>query len=110
MDMPWDDEWGDGEWGDDDDLGVVDRRPRNPNVHITAEGKAINIRDMTDSHLKNMMAFIERRAIDGVALVFGHDGDADVNVIYGSSVMNLLGYEAYEEEFDRRVAAGQWWL
>jgi glutamate/tyrosine decarboxylase-like PLP-dependent enzyme len=107
---PCDDEWGDGEWGDDDDLGGVDRLPRNPNVHITAEGKAFNIRDMTDSHLKNMIRFIERKAIDGVALVYGHEEDADVDVIYGASVLNLLGYEAYKAEFDRRVAAGQWWL
>lgn len=76
--------------------------------HITKDGKIIPLKDITDSHLVNIIHFIERRAKEGVCVIsscYGVDMmDMDFNeeVIYGQNALKIMNYNAYVNELKRR--------
>jgi hypothetical protein len=76
--------------------------------HITKDGKIIQLKDITDSHLINIINFIERRAKEGLCVVsacYGVDMmDIDFNeeVVYGENALKRMNYEVYVNELKRR--------
>ncbi len=76
--------------------------------HKTKDGKIIAISDLKDSHLKNIVSFIERRAKEGVQVVTGCGGSSaedmwcDVDYYYGWKAKKLLNYNSYINEIKKR--------
>ncbi len=78
-------------------------------MHRTKDGKEMKISEMSDSHLKNTIALIERKAKEGVIIACGSDGGGlgwdfyyDEDFICGDDVLDLMNYEAYINEFKKR--------
>lgn len=80
--------------------------------HITKDGKIIPLKDITDSHLINIIRHIERRAREGLCVVsacYGvdmMDMDFIEEVLYGQNVLNIMNYDTYVDELKRREAKG----
>lgn len=74
--------------------------------HITRDGKKIKIKDLETSHLINIIRYIERKADEGLEMVYGDIFGADifaaVETIYGDEVKEELNYEVYVKELNRR--------
>lgn len=76
--------------------------------HITRDGKIIPLKDITDSHLINIIRHIERKAKEGLCVVsacYGVDMmDMDFNeeVVYGENALKRMNYEVYVNELKRR--------
>ena len=77
--------------------------------HETADGRFIELKDLTDQHLANIIKMIERKAKEGIDLVFGGGhGDydemwGDVEHLHGQEVFDHFGYEKYKKEHRRRI-------
>ena len=76
--------------------------------HKTADGKFIELKDLTDMHLANIIKMIERKAKEGIDIVSGGGhGDyeemwADVEHLDGDEVLEHFGYDKYKKEQRRR--------
>lgn len=75
--------------------------------HTTKDGKKMLISDMETSHLNAMVKFIERKAEEGVTMVYGSaygicNQDCDVEQIFGSDVLDQFGYRSYLKELKSR--------
>jgi hypothetical protein len=84
--------------------------PMSNFTHTTRDGRKMSLHDMTDRHLSNTIAHIERKAKRGVKLQRG-GGDAisgtdgywyDEEVVYGDEALKSLGYQHYIAEKSRR--------
>lgn len=80
-------------------------------IHVTREGLAIALRDMSDAHLWNTIRWIERRSLEGVDVLIGASGCVDcvvdVTTLYGDRAREHLGYSFYLQERNRRMGAKQ---
>lgn len=76
--------------------------------HVTKDGETIPLRNLTDSHLVNIIKHIERKAKEGLCVVFQYHGvdmmDMDFNeeVLYGQKALDIMNYDAYINELNRR--------
>lgn len=76
--------------------------------HVTRDGEIIPLRDITDSHLVNIIKYIERKAEEGICVVsrcYGVDMmDMDFydEVLYGQDALKRMNYDAYINELKRR--------
>lgn len=76
--------------------------------HETADGKLIALKDLTDDHLDNIIAMIERKAKEGIKVFSGggHDIEemwAEIEELSGKEVFDHFGYEKYKKEKRRRA-------
>lgn len=76
--------------------------------HITRDGKIIPLKDITDSHLINIIKHIERKAKEGLCVVSGcygvdmMDMDYDEEYLTGDRALKAMDYHAYVNELNRR--------
>jgi hypothetical protein len=76
--------------------------------HVTKDGKTIPLKDITNSHLINIIKHIERKAKEGLYVVSGCYGvdmmDMDFNeeVFHGQNALDIMNYDAYVNELKRR--------
>lgn len=76
--------------------------------HETAAGDLIKIMDLTDDHLANIIKMIERKAKEGIDVVYGGGhGDydemwGDVEHLHGEEVLDHFDYKKYKKEQRRR--------
>lgn len=76
--------------------------------HETGDGRLIEIKHLTDEHLVNIISMIERKARDGVEVIFGGGhGDytemwCDVEYLDGEDVLDYFDYNKYKKEQQRR--------
>ena len=74
----------------------------------TINGDEIPYKKLEDSHLLNILKFIERRAKDGIeCCTYGYDGDDDymtgeVWTIYGDEVLERYDYKGLKKEAKKR--------
>jgi hypothetical protein len=79
------------------------------NWHTTKNGDRIKLSDLSDSHLDNIIKWIERMAKDGMTVgCGGGHGDieemwADFEDIEGDEVLDHLEHEKYVREKKRRL-------
>ena len=80
-------------------------------THTTKDGRTMELCDMTDSHLRNTIRFIERRADEGVHVLYGGGGSCaedmwcDADTIFGKEALEHLGHADYVKELERRERA-----
>ena len=82
--------------------------------HVTRDGEIIPLRDITDSHLVNIINYIEKRSRDGfyVSLICcWNPADPDSmcyeeDYVKGDEALSVLNYDAYVNELNRRKAKG----
>ena len=75
--------------------------------HRTKEGREIDLKDMTLDHLLNTIAWIKRRAEEGVIVRCGggvskEDLWCDEDVFYDDEALEELNYHEYVKELSRR--------
>ena len=77
--------------------------------HVTRDGEIIPLRDITDSHLVNIINYIEQRSREGfyVAMAYGLPADPDSmyyeeDYVKGDAALSVLNYDAYINELKRR--------
>ena len=78
--------------------------------HVTKDGEIIPLRDITDSHLVNIIKYIEKRSRDGfyVALICcWNPADPDSmcyeeDYVKGDEALSILNYDTYVNELKRR--------
>lgn len=78
-------------------------------LHITATGEQIPVRDLSDTHLRNIIAMIERKAKEGIVVATGGGGLGDWEDVWyheeeleGRQVLDHFDYDKYIKERDRR--------
>ena len=74
---------------------------------ITREGTKIKIKDLTDSHLVNILKFIKRKADEGIGGFHcgGHSPDdfwVEECTVAGEEALEILGYDDLKKEADKR--------
>jgi len=84
-------------------------------IHKTKEKVEIPLPELDPKHLDNIIAWMERKAVDGVDVVCGGGGwDIDdfwydEDTVYGEEALETLGYYVYVAErlrrFEKRWAA-----
>ena len=76
------------------------------------EGKLIKYEKLHLTHLKHIIAYVERKAKDGMKIIYGDvsgsgaDAWADEKTIYGEDVEQHFDYEGLKEELHRRDKNG----
>ena len=76
--------------------------------HETADGTLIELSKLTDSHLDNIIAMIERKAKEGITISsYGGHGDylemwSDIEDLDGDEVLEHFDYAKYKKERKRR--------
>ena len=75
--------------------------------HVTREGVKIKISDLEQSHLINIIKYIERKSENGVRIRSGGGFDAedmwyDEYTATGEIAKRHLNYYAYKEELEKR--------
>lgn len=76
--------------------------------HKDKNGNETKLKDLGLNHLKNIIAYIERRAKEGVTVGYG-GGSFDVDSLwydeetyYGKKARNYMNYKKYIKELKRR--------
>lgn len=76
-------------------------------IHKTKEGIKIPLSELNEDHLKNIIAYIKRKAKIGI--LFQNGGGQDSNDIwyneerlYGKQIKRYLHYKKYKEELKKR--------
>jgi len=76
---------------------------------ITQTGEAIPYEKIGNSHLSNILRYIEKKAEEGVDIMLsgGYCGDddfitGDVDTIYGNDVMEQMDYNGLKKELEIR--------
>ena len=73
------------------------------NIWTTKEGKKISYVNLEDSHLLNILKWIEKVADTGVVIqLFGCDWDEQEEVIYDEDVFEHYDYHGLLKEVKRR--------
>ena len=76
-------------------------------VHITRDGTKIPLSQLSDNHLRNIIALIERKAQEGIMV--RHGGGVPPDAWYeeyrvcGDEALALLNYNKYIAEMKRRA-------
>jgi hypothetical protein len=86
-----------------------------PKLHKCKDGSIVDIRGlhteypkMTDSHLLNTIAFIKRKAENGITIMYGAGGSNaedmwyDEEILYNKKALKHLGYKHYINEEKKR--------
>lgn len=82
--------------------------PHKPtHAHKTKDGKVTLLSQMEINHLKNTIAYMKRRAQEGVLMQYGGDHDADEmwyeeETVYGQKAEDCLKVYEYERELNLR--------
>jgi hypothetical protein len=76
-------------------------------THVTKNGEKILLKDLNLSHLQNIINLIERKAEEGLKVMYGggHTYDEmwyDEEILYGEDAKKELGYHHYIKELKRR--------
>lgn len=82
--------------------------------HVTKDGETIPLRDITDSHLVNIIKYIEKRSREGfyVSMIScwnPPDPDSmyyEEDYVKGGEALSILNHDAYVNELKRREAKG----
>ena len=81
----------------------------NEFFHTTKDGTDILLKDMGINHLRNTIAYIERRADKGVTVRsgggFSWESDTmwyEEHVSHGDEALRSLNYQKYVDELERR--------
>ena len=84
--------------------------PIKKEYHTTATGEKILLSNLELSHLNNIISLIERRAKNGLRVVYAHthenapdDVPFNESVLFGEKVKDTLNYQMYKNELDRRL-------
>ena len=79
------------------------------NSHETADGKFILLSDLSDQHLANIIAMIERKAAEGIVVMRG-GGHGDIEEMWfdseeleGKEVLDHFNLSKYKKEQKRRT-------
>ena len=79
-------------------------------VWITSTGKEIRICDMETTHIRNAIAFIQRKAKEGLTVLYGGCGSEaedmwyDEEVYFGKAVYNYFPqYNDLKKEYKHRL-------
>lgn len=76
--------------------------------HKDKNGNVTELKDLGLNHLKNIIAYIERRAKEGVTVAFGGSGCSaedtwyDEETYYGKRARKEMNYKQYVNELKRR--------
>ena len=76
--------------------------------HKDKNGNVTELKDLGLNHLKNIIAYIERRAKEGVIIFFGGSGCSAEDmwyyeeIYYGKRARKELNYKEYLDELKRR--------
>jgi hypothetical protein len=77
--------------------------------HKDKNGNETELKDLGLNHLKNIIAYIERRAKEGITVAFGGGCIADVDSLwyyeetyYGKKARDYMNYKKYVKELKRR--------
>lgn len=77
--------------------------------HITKDGKEIDLKDLETSHLKNIIAMIERKAKNGIIIRYGGGGcDIDSmwyeeDFIKDEEALSYMNHSTYVAELNKRL-------
>lgn len=77
--------------------------------HTDREGRQTPIQSLELSHLINIIAFIKRKAKEGITIMYGTDGvdvddmHYDEDYLEGKEVRKYLGLKVYKKELKRRL-------
>tara|TARA_R110000782_G_scaffold205118_1_gene293438 strand:- start:25 stop:288 length:264 start_codon:yes stop_codon:yes gene_type:complete len=77
-------------------------------AHKDKNGNITELKDLGLNHLKNIIAYIERRAKEGLIISFGGSGCSaedmwyDEDVYYGKQARKKLNYKNYLNELKTR--------
>lgn len=82
--------------------------------HVTRDGEIIPLRDITDSHLVNIINYIEKLSRDGFidSIRYQWDGSwcyglcCQEDYVKGDEALSILNYNVYIDELNRRKANG----
>ncbi len=84
--------------------------PIKKEYHTTATGEKILLSNLELSHLNNIISLIERKAKNGLRVVYAHthenapdDIPFNEDVLFGEKVKATLNYQMYKNELDRRL-------
>lgn len=75
--------------------------------HKTFDGREIPIKKLSNGHLKNIIAFLERKAKEGVCVRYGAGSSAEdmwmeEEVLKGEPALRYLNYYLYKAEWNLR--------
>ena len=74
--------------------------------HTTRGGVKVNLSDLELGHLKNIIAMIERKSIEGLPVTVGDGSGDDIwvdrDVTYGEAAKIRLDFQDYQDELMRR--------
>lgn len=77
-------------------------------MHVTKNGDSIALSKLEDSHLQNIINFLQRKAKEGVKVRYGGGTTADdiwydEDMLYGEEALKHLHYGEYVAEQKRRL-------
>ena len=75
--------------------------------HTTQNGVKIKLKDLEDSHLNNILRWMEAKANKGLKVSYGGGTCADdmwydEEVLYGEKALKEMDYYEYKKELNRR--------
>lgn len=78
-------------------------------THRTKDGKEVPLNKLEDQHLRNIIAYIKKRAQAGITInLFAYDDGGefgpyyDEDIIYGEEAEDYLNLKEYRKELKRR--------